>query len=373
VHLAANSPHVTFINDQSDLTSVFDDGNHTNATPIEFMLAETFVPTIDSFTVTISCDSTEAASGSDAYSKSFAFESAIGPPQVLIVDDDRGADYEAAYVNVLHRARIPFSVHHKDIDGSPSVALLSEHRMVFWHTGDSSENVLNATDVAAMKQYLDTGGRLVLSSISGALDLSAVDSSFMNDYLGAALAGTFRPFAFDGVSGNPVGDGTKYRYVAAPPLWSDNFTLAPVAGGQAAFTVWSGGDVCGITVDSTFHSVFVTFPIEYLTDDFTTHGYGTKDTLLLRIIDFFGGIPEVSSNPNCCEGIRGDIAGPPDGAVDISDLVYLIDYMFRGGPEPACFEEADVNGDQAEPLEISDLIYLIDYMYRGGPPPLSCP
>lgn len=71
----------------------------------------------------------------------------------------------------------------------------------------------------------------------------------------------------------------------------------------------------------------------------------------------------------CCD-VRGDInhngAGP-----DVSDLVYLVTYMFSGGPQPPCLDEADVNGNGSGP-DVSDLAYLITYMYSGGPPPVPC-
>jgi hypothetical protein len=74
----------------------------------------------------------------------------------------------------------------------------------------------------------------------------------------------------------------------------------------------------------------------------------------------------------CCMGsIRGNVDYDPGDAIDISDLVYLVDYMFTGGPPPPCAEEADMNADLAQ--DISDLVYLVDYMFTGGPPPLACP
>jgi len=100
----------------------------------------------------------------------------------------------------------------------------------------------------------------------------------------------------------------------------------------------------------------------------------------------------VSCDPNpclgCCNEIntplgRGDIDYYNDGAddaVDISDLVYLVDYMFVGGAEPPCWAEANVDGsdsgdgvDGANDIDISDLVYLVDYMFVGGDPPLPCP
>jgi hypothetical protein len=73
----------------------------------------------------------------------------------------------------------------------------------------------------------------------------------------------------------------------------------------------------------------------------------------------------------CCI-TRGDVNHDGAELIDISDLMYLIDYMFLGGPEPQCLDEADVDGD-AELLNISDLVFLIDYMFIGGPAPLPCP
>jgi hypothetical protein len=74
---------------------------------------------------------------------------------------------------------------------------------------------------------------------------------------------------------------------------------------------------------------------------------------------------------------RGDVDYVNDGmtdAVDISDLVYMVDFMFTGGPAPLCWDEAELVepfGDEA--LSISDLVYLVDYMFTGGPPPPPCP
>ena len=75
--------------------------------------------------------------------------------------------------------------------------------------------------------------------------------------------------------------------------------------------------------------------------------------------------------PGCCVGIRGNIDGDPAESIDISDLVYLIDWMFSGGPPPPCMDEADLNGDGG--VDIADLVFLIDYMFNEGPEPVACP
>lgn len=73
--------------------------------------------------------------------------------------------------------------------------------------------------------------------------------------------------------------------------------------------------------------------------------------------------------PPCCIGIRGNV--DLEGIVDVSDLVYLIDYQFRSGPEPDCLEAANVDG--LESVDVGDVVYLIDYQFHGGPPPPDCP
>ncbi|MDH3938767.1 MAG: M28 family peptidase, partial [candidate division Zixibacteria bacterium] len=68
--------------------------------------------------------------------------------------------------------------------------------------------------------------------------------------------------------------------------------------------------------------------------------------------------------------ICGDI-DHSGGLPDISDLVYLVDYMFTDGPPPAVMESADVNNSGGD-IDIADLVYLVDFMFTDGPPPV-CP
>ena len=73
---------------------------------------------------------------------------------------------------------------------------------------------------------------------------------------------------------------------------------------------------------------------------------------------------------NCCNGERGDLNNPPDGNVDISDLIILISFMFQGGQFPACEEEADFNGNGS--IDLSDLVLMVAYMFQSGSPPADC-
>ena len=60
-------------------------------------------------------------------------------------------------------------------------------------------------------------------------------------------------------------------------------------------------------------------------------------------------------------------------ALDVSDLVYLIQYLFQNGPEPLPYlDQGDVNADRV--VNIGDVVYLINHVFHGhkcGPPPVD--
>lgn len=82
-------------------------------------------------------------------------------------------------------------------------------------------------------------------------------------------------------------------------------------------------------------------------------------------------VVQVGQGTPCCVD-RGNINHDPTGALDISDLVYIVTFMFNLGPPPPCSGEADVNGDGLGGVDIADLVYLVDYMFNGGPAPVPC-
>jgi hypothetical protein len=63
--------------------------------------------------------------------------------------------------------------------------------------------------------------------------------------------------------------------------------------------------------------------------------------------------------------IRGD--SNADTAVDLSDVIFTLNWRFRGGAGPTCLEAADANDDGAE--DISDAVFTLSFLFRGGPAP----
>ena len=76
----------------------------------------------------------------------------------------------------------------------------------------------------------------------------------------------------------------------------------------------------------------------------------------------------ISSGSEFCCMAAGD--ANDDELVNITDAVFLVQYIFNGGPVPACCDQADANGDAL--VNITDAVYLIQFIFNGGPLPL-CP
>jgi len=288
--LATDNPAVNFVtNNVAFGADLFDTPRDNASAPIEFTLADTLTPVIDSFFLTITTDSLDTTPGSGEFTETFGFEVQVGAPQVLLVDDDRGEDFETKFEEAFLRLKVPTETWHKQTQGSPIGTDLRKYRVVFWHTGDSAGNVLNSNDIAAMKYFMDNGGNLLLTTLSGTYDLVNLDSTILPEYFHADTVGNYSWSFYAGVPGNEFSEGTVFRYSAE---YSKPYVplLTAVGGGEIAFTFAARYEdsVCGVSYVSTHKSILLTFPVEFLLDN--SPGYDPKDTLIARALVFFGGI-----------------------------------------------------------------------------------
>jgi len=56
-----------------------------------------------------------------------------------------------------------------------------------------------------------------------------------------------------------------------------------------------------------------------------------------------------------------------DGVIDVGDVIYLINYLYRNGPapQPLTVGDATCGGE----VDVADVIFLINYLFKGGPAP----
>ncbi|HWR84016.1 MAG TPA: CHRD domain-containing protein [Candidatus Deferrimicrobium sp.] len=83
----------------------------------------------------------------------------------------------------------------------------------------------------------------------------------------------------------------------------------------------------------------------------------------------------IDDTTSCCAN-RGNVDGVigPAGPVDVSDLTYLVAFLFSGGATPPCVDEGNVDGivGPAGPIDVSDLTYLVAFLFSGGSAPPAC-
>ena len=90
-------------------------------------------------------------------------------------------------------------------------------------------------------------------------------------------------------------------------------------------------------------------------------------TCALAFVDEYGGW-----TPEFVKGLFHLIPSPSgdanhDGSVGLPDIVFIINYLFRNGPLPACSNCTDVDCDCE--ISLVDVVYLINYLFRSGDPP----
>jgi immune inhibitor A len=134
------------------------------------------------------------------------------------------------------------------------------------------------------------------------------------------------------------------------------------AGGVAPWT-WTivGGDLpYGLNFNGGAVGTVTGVPTYKATFYFTV---ALRDGSVPAMVDTAGVSITVVDAPVTC----GDANS--DAAVDISDAVYLIGYIFSGGPAPNPLASGNVNCDTA--VDISDVVYLISFIFTGGPAPCA--
>lgn len=85
----------------------------------------------------------------------------------------------------------------------------------------------------------------------------------------------------------------------------------------------------------------------------------------IAVVNFSAGKVSILLNS---EEIRGDVNN--SGYIDVIDAVYLLNYLFRKGPEPYSQESGDLNCDGR--LSISDVIFSLKYIFKSLSPTPCC-
>lgn len=236
-----------------------------------------------------------------------------------------------------------------------------QYKNMFWFDDDLSvKRFTDSEDTVVW--YLDYNTNFCLAGwqtlyyLTGGLQTYPGD--FAYDNMGISETDINTNFDFAGATGQNGWPNLQTRSSTFGGLLPSIATIQPVPGAEVILTYNSAsadpnfdGQPVGIAYDTgSGKRIALGFPIYHLTES-------SAAALMAKITDYFGIEPMV---------YYGDVNG--DNKVNLMDAVYIIAYLYRGGPPPVQLNLADV--DASCTVIILDVTYLIQYLYRGGPQPL---
>jgi len=202
VTASADTSGIIFTHPTSSLGDIGTGGSaDNNSDPIVFDVDSLFPGRPTVFTLRV-----EGNSGS--YSYDFDVEARVGSAEILIADD--AGDYQSYYTAALDSLKQIYDIWEAyskaDLDFSFSI-----YNYLIWYTGDHRTDLFTQAQVESLKNFLDNGGNLFLTSQDAAEVLSGsanpVFQEFLTDYLHCSLADDgCTKYLVLGESNDPVGD-----------------------------------------------------------------------------------------------------------------------------------------------------------------------
>jgi hypothetical protein len=329
------------------------------ASPITFSVADYLVPHRSHLTLHI-----EAEPG--GYAADDTFSLMIGHPQIMVVDDDGGAAFEASYGEIMAESLDLFFEEWVVAEqGSPMEWLLNSE-LVVWFTGDDSTETLTADDRAHLAAFLGAGGKLFIAGQNIGQDIGT--EPFYHDYLHAAFvdpatadAGIF------GVAGDPVWGGA----IIINEIQQSK-DIVTSTGDADSILIYQNGGVAGISYEGEYKVIYLAFGLEGMDESsgLVLH----RDDVLSRALGWLGLPVEVSggeeprsgeatapcmlrqSYPNPCRGrtVLSYVLGDAQGTVrrgrastTAADHVRLTLYNIQGQRVRMLVDEPQANGGYA--------------------------
>ena len=158
-----------------------------------------------------------------------------------------------------------------------------------------------------------------------------------------------------------------------PPMSGGFLSAVSAAGTEIAA---QGADPGGIGLSTLATITFTPTTVSPLTISFggtlaLSTGMAPIDHLVVGGCDVWAGsspaLAVVGGMTFCPTFIRGDCNNNGLVIGFVGDIVFFFEWMFSGGPAPACENACDANDDEL--LDITDGIYLVNWQFGMGPPP----
>ena len=375
--LVSHDIYVTVTSGTSSYPDIPPEGTNACLTPYQIIISED-CPVGHSASLTLEMEAW------GPYFTTDTLDLVIGQKPILFVDDDGGGSFEGYFLTALDSVGLAYDIWTYETQGSPTDSVLTMYQAVVWSTGPDYGTIgdpktLTLTDQARLMSYLEDGGNLFLSSQDLLYDNDL--NTFITDYLHVAARNIDEGIhSVAGIVDDTISDGMSFSL--SYPFFNLSDCIVPGSGavgifsqtGKSSFSELGEGlpidrlpgagitgllDSCALRYpasgESTYKVVFFSFPFEAVPQE-GAYPHNAH-TLMRRIMNWFG----VEKPPY----MPGDANG--DQKIDLGDVVYLVNYLFKDGSPPDPLEAGDANCDGT--VDLGDVVYLVNYLYREGPPP----
>ena len=304
LHFDTETAGIDILNQQSTLGDMDHLQQKNNESePFSFAVADTFTGRHVQFTIDITAN--------EGYVGRKEITLLVGRPDLLLVDDDDGRQVEDWYTDdMLELTAEPYEVWERnEFEGNITGDELSLYANIIWITGESTSPM--DADTAAVKEYLDNGGKLFLSGQN--IGDRFGGTAFFENYLRAEhLEDSNGIYVLEGVAGDLLGDGLFM--VTTGPGGANNCSspssVNPLNGAISSIDYYSTETSAAIRYSGDYSLV-------YFCSSFEAIAAPADRRLLFRRIMDFQGIPTGIDMPDG-GGDGGEWGAPASSAAALT-------------------------------------------------------
>ena len=277
VTLTCVDPDITILQGSVDFTTIPGGATvNNNANPLTFSVNSLAQPHEATFVLTL----TEPSLITPIVTQLVQM---IGRPEVIVIDDDGGANYQQYYDGDLDALQVVHDIWNTTANGDISQSELMLYPTVIWHTSNT-DDPLSSSEQSLISYYLSHGGRLFLTGED--IDEQLHATAFYTDILHATSLQSNGAPQLTGVEGDPISGGTTLLLVGGGGAQNSlsPSTISPAGLAAQVYTYTSSGLGAGIRWDD-IHGMLVYFAFNF--EAASGIGSTPRQTVLNNILLWF--------------------------------------------------------------------------------------
>jgi len=287
ISLSTDDPDIDITVSDYTFPSIPANSTVTNTgSPLQFSVAQAAVPHEADFTLTIYDSDNDVTLIEE-------FTQMIGRPDVLIVDDDGGSNFETWYQQDLDALGIVHDTWDVAANGDISADEFNLYDYVIWHTSNQNDP-LSEEEQELITNMLNNNGRLFISGEN--IDEQLSGTTFYSDVLHAeSSTGATYP-QVSGIEGNAISSGDTLLMIGAGG-GSNNFSpsvINPINGSVNIYQYLNTSSGSGISWEYEFGKlVYLSFCFEAVSSASQT----SREEVLASVFEWFDTPPGIRTSP----------------------------------------------------------------------------